>query len=309
MPATRFGEDYKFLDRSERLSFEEIERVCRHAARLGVSKIRLTGGEPLLRRDLPSLIGRLRDIDGIRDIALTTNGALLSAHAAALRDAGLTRVTVSLDAIEDSAFQRMTGGRGNLAVVLNSISTAIKIGFPGGVKINTVVQRDLNDDQVLPIISHFRHSGVVVRFIEFMDVGTRNGWAATAVVPTEELLQRVGAAWEIEHIPKAYPGEVADNYRLRDGSAELGFISSVSRPFCGGCSRARLSSDGKLVTCLFSDSGIDLKGPLRDQHLDDQQLEQLIRSAWLARKDRYSEVRSQAQRPTSRKIEMYYIGG
>ncbi|PNS09480.1 GTP 3',8-cyclase MoaA [Solilutibacter silvestris] len=309
MPESTYGEHYTFLGNDERLSFDEIERVSRLAARLGVSKLRLTGGEPLLRPNLSELVARLRRIDGIDDLAVTTNGTLLARQAQELRDAGLDRVTVSLDTLDPTLFHRMSGGRGELADVLAGIDAASAVNFPRGVKINTVVQRGVNEAGVVDLVERFRGTGIVVRFIEYMDVGNRNDWHAEDVVPSSVLLASIGARWPLEAIPPKYAGEVATRYRFSDGAGEIGVISSISQPFCGDCSRARLSSEGVLYTCLFAIRGTDLRSRLRDGSSDEALLDTL-RNIWLARGDRYSEEREALrQKGAARKIEMHYIGG
>ena len=308
MPVSTYGEDYAFLDNDARLSFDEIERVCRQAARLGVSKLRLTGGEPLLRQGLPGLVKRLRAIDGIDDIALTTNGVLLDRQAAALAEAGLDRVTVSLDTLDAALFRQISGGRGDVDAVLRGIEAAVAAGFPDGVKINTVLQRGLNDAGALDLVARFRGTGVVLRFIEFMDVGNRNAWAADAVVPSQQLHARITARWPLLAMPPKHAGEVASRYRFVDGQGEIGLISSISKPFCGDCTRARLSSEGQLYTCLFAASGTDLRTLLRDGS-DDAALGRALAAIWAARNDRYSEVRGARTRTDRRRIEMHYIGG
>ncbi len=308
MPESVYGERYAFLGNDERLDFDEIERVARLAARLGVSKLRLTGGEPLLRPDLPVLVERLRGIEGIDDIAATTNGVLLARQARALREAGLDRVTVSLDTLDPALFRRMSGDRGEVADALAGIEAARAVGFPRGVKINTVVQRGVNDAGVLDLVERFRGSGVVVRFIEYMDVGNCNAWRVDDVVPSRELLRRIDARWPLEPVAPGYPGEVATRYRFVDGEGEIGMISSISQPFCGDCTRARLSSEGVLYTCLFATRGRDLRTVLRDGSSDEAVLD-ILRDAWLARADRYSEERQPGRGRSGRKIEMHYIGG
>jgi len=308
MPEATYGEHFTFLRNDERLSFDEIERLCRLAAQLGVSKLRLTGGEPLLRPKLAALVARLRRIDGITDLAMTTNGVLLSRHATELRDAGLDRMTVSLDTLDPALFHRMSGGRGALDEVLTGIDAAQAAGYPHGVKLNTVVQRGVNEHTVADLVERYRGSGIVVRFIEYMDVGNRNDWTPDDVVPSRELLERIDARWPLEALPAKYAGEVATRYRFRDGAGEIGVISSVSEPFCGSCTRARLSSEGMLYTCLFATHGVDLRGPLRDGASDEQLLDRL-RDVWLNRADRYSEERAQRRNNARRKIEMHYIGG
>jgi cyclic pyranopterin phosphate synthase len=309
MPKETFHENYRFLKSQERLSFEEIVRLSRLFAALGVRKLRLTGGEPLLRANLPELIGDLTSIPGIDDTALTTNGVLLANHAVDLRANGLRRITVSLDTLDKDIFARMSGGFAQLESVLAGIQAAIAAGL-SPVKINAVIERGVNDHTALDLVEHFRGSPVIVRFIEFMDVGNRNHWSADQVVPSGELKEKIHARWPIQAVSENYHGEVAQRWRFDDGGGEVGFISSVTQPFCGACSRARLSSEGKFYTCLFATQGLDLRAPLRDG-AGDPELVQLIQSAWLKRTDRYSELREDLRRhgPSSRKIEMYYIGG
>ncbi|MBB6186145.1 GTP 3',8-cyclase MoaA [Rhodanobacter sp. MP7CTX1] len=308
MPEATYGEHFEFLRNDERLSFDEIERLCRLAVQLGVSKLRLTGGEPLLRPKLAELVARLRRIDGIKDLAMTTNGVLLSRHAAELRDSGLDRMTVSLDTLDPALFHRMSGGRGALEDVLAGIDAAQAAGYPQGVKLNAVVQRGVNEHTVTDLVERFRGSGIVVRFIEYMDVGNRNDWTPDDVVPSRELIERIDTRWPLEALPARYPGEVATRYRFRDGAGEIGVISSVSEPFCGSCTRARLSSEGMLYTCLFANQGADLRSPLRAGDNDEQLLDRL-RDIWLGRADRYSEERAERHNNVRRKIEMHYIGG
>lgn len=314
MPESTFPEDFRFLPASERLDFDEIERLVRASVPLGVTKLRLTGGEPLLRPNLPELIARLTRIDGIEDVALTTNGVLLPRQAEALRKAGLKRVTVSIDALDPEAFARMSGGRGSVEAVLAGIEAARQAAFPGGVKLNMVVQRGVNDSQIVPLARHFRHSGVVVRFVEFMDVGTRNGWNLADVVTAREIKERLSEIAPLEALPPSAPGEVARRYRYADGSGEVGLIASVTAPFCGGCTRARLSSDGKFYTCLFASEGADLRALLRggagDAAISDAALTTHLQALWEKRTDRYSEERGQATPGASRgRVEMNYIGG
>ena len=306
MPEDKYHEHFKFLDSTERLSFDEILRVTRLFAGLGVSKIRITGGEPLLRPGLTDLIGDLSRIEGIEDIALTTNGILLGQHAAALRAAGLNRVTVSLDSLNDEVFSLMSGGRGSKYRVLAGISEAAQAGLMP-IKINAVIKRGINNQGALDLVEHFRGSGVIVRFIEYMDVGTINHWQETDTVPSAELVQHISQRWPMTPVERNYHGEVASRYRFMDGQGEVGFISSVSDPFCGSCTRIRLSSDGQLFTCLFAAAGTDLKGLLR-VGTDDDELLKVIGRVWGAREDRYSEVRAE-QGGSDKKVEMYYIGG
>ncbi len=305
MPEDKYHPDFEFLKSSERLSFDEILRLAHLFAGLGVQKLRITGGEPLLRPNIADLVGDLSRVPGIEDIALTTNGILLAQHAAALKAAGLSRVTVSLDSLDDEVFLRMSGGRGSKDKVLEGIREAMAAGLTP-IKVNAVVKRGVNEHTVVDLVEHFRGTGVIVRFIEYMDVGTINHWQAADTVPSRELLARIAARWPLSPVGANYPGEVAERYRFDDGAGEVGFISSVSEPFCGTCTRGRLSSDGQLYTCLFASRGTDLKGPLR-AGLDDAALRALISDVWHRREDRYSELR--ASRPADGKVEMYYIGG
>jgi cyclic pyranopterin phosphate synthase len=309
MPKEQFHENYQFLKSNERLSFDEIVRLSRLFAGLGVKKLRLTGGEPLLRNNLADLVGDLTGIPGIEDIALTTNGVLLAKHAVDLRANGLERITVSLDSLDTDIFKRLSGGFGALDQVLAGIDAAIAAGLTP-VKVNAVIERGVNDAGALDLIEHFRGTPVIVRYIEFMDVGNRNHWRPTMVVPSRELLERVQARWPMHPVSPNYRGEVAERWRFDDGAGEIGFISSVSQPFCGACSRARLSSEGKFYTCLFATHGMDLRAPLRDG-ADDAELLRMIRGVWTNRSDRYSELRDQLRRSDTdpKKIEMYYIGG
>jgi GTP 3',8-cyclase len=309
MPKEQFHEHYRFLKSQERLSFDEIVRLARLFASLGVRKLRLTGGEPLLRTNLADLVGDLTDVPGIDDIALTTNGVLLGQHAVDLHANGLRRVTVSLDTLDREVFTRMSGGFGALDQVLDGIEAAISAGLTP-VKVNAVIERGLNDHTALDLVERFRGSPVIVRFIEFMDVGNRNNWRPELVVPSRELAARIHERWPMQPISENYRGEVAQRWRFDDGAGEIGFISSVSQPFCGACSRARLSSEGKFYTCLFATQGLDLRAPLR-AGAGDAEILQLIRGVWNGRTDRYSELREQLRRtdPETKKIEMNYIGG
>ncbi|NCT68094.1 MAG: GTP 3',8-cyclase MoaA [Rhodanobacteraceae bacterium] len=306
MPEEQYPRDHEFLSKAERLRFEEIERLATLFAALGVHKLRLTGGEPLLRRELPELVRRLARIPGIDDLAMTTNGSLLAAQVEALRAAGLKRLTLSLDSLDPVTFRAMSGGRGEVATVLDAIAAAERAGF-ASLKINCVVMRGHNDAQVLDLVEHFRGSGHIVRFIEYMDVGTCNDWRQDLVVPSAELRARIGARWPLVALEPNCGGEVARRYGFADGAGEIGFISSVTEPFCGDCSRARLSADGKLYTCLFAGAGHDLRGPLR-AGASDAELAGLIRAVWNARDDRYSEIRAEAAGPREH-VEMYAIGG
>ena len=303
MPADRIAEDHG-MDAASRMSFDEIETLVRGFARIGMHKLRLTGGEPLLRKRLPELVARLVAIPGIDDIAMTTNGALLARHAQALHDAGLQRITVSLDALDPALFRDLSGGRGELADVLAGIAAAEEAGFTR-IKFNCVVQRGVNDDQVLPLVQRFRGSGHIVRFIEYMDVGTCNGWDRARVVPSAELRDRIHARWPLHALDANYRGEVASRYGFDDGMGEVGFVSSISAPFCGECHRARVSADGRLYTCLFAGEGHALRPMLQqgDMALADQ-----LAGLWTQRADRYSELRGSGTRPRKH-VEMFLIGG
>ncbi|HJY37956.1 MAG TPA: GTP 3',8-cyclase MoaA [Steroidobacteraceae bacterium] len=309
MPRETFHEHYRFLKANERLSFEEITRLTRLFVQLGVQKVRLTGGEPLLRPNISELVGELTALEGVQDVALTTNGVLLTQHAAELKANGLHRITVSLDTLDAEIFKQMSGGFDERDRVLEGIRAASAAGL-APIKINCVVERGLNDHTVPDLVEHFRGTGIIVRFIEYMDVGTRNHWNRDRVVPSRELLERIGARWPLHAVEENYRGEVAERYAFDDGAGEIGFISSVTNPFCGACTRARLSSEGVFYTCLFARSGVDLREPLRSGASDDE-LRSLIATTWTRRGDRYSELRSslQAGEQPLRKIEMYYIGG
>ncbi len=307
MPKEQFGADHDFLPRSALLDFDEIERLARRFAAHGVRKVRLTGGEPLVRPNLERLVERLAAVDGINDIALTTNGSLLSAaRARALADAGLSRVTVSLDALDDAVFMAVNDVGFPVAKVLEGIENAGDAGL-GPVKINAVIKRGVNDDQIPRMAGYFRGSGHVLRFIEFMDVGTTNGWRLDDVVTAREIRDRIDAVFPLETLQPNYPGEVAKRWRYRDGTGEIGIIASVTQPFCRGCTRARLSAEGALYTCLFAGVGTDLRGLLRSG-VADERLDEEIRAIWSSRADRYSELRSDETVPVQ-KVEMSYIGG
>ncbi len=307
MPRERYHEHYRFLKSTQRLSFEEIVRLARLFLQLGVRKLRITGGEPLLRAGLADLIGDLTSLSGVEDVALTTNGVLLAQHAAELRAAGLHRVTVSLDSLDPAVFARMAGDLGSPDDVLAGIRAAQRAGLTP-VKVNAVVQRGINDQTVLPLLEHFRGTGVTVRLIEYMDVGNRNEWRREQVVPSKELLQLVSERWPLKPLQRDFVGEVAERHAYADGQGEVGFISSVTQPFCGDCSRARLSSDGVLYTCLFATQGLDLRAPLRAGASDDELLE-AIRSCWLQRADRYSELRGRVDLHGAARVEMNHVGG
>jgi GTP 3',8-cyclase len=308
MPAELYGEEFTFLPRSEILTFEEIERLARLFIDLGVVKIRLTGGEPLVRAHLTDLVERVAAIDPTVDLTLTTNGALLAPAAEDLKKAGLKRITVSLDSLDPDVFSAMCG-RDNVHpdVVLEAIDAAAIAGLTP-VKINCVVQRGINDHTIVDLARHFRGTGHIVRFIEFMDVGTLNGWDMSQVVTAAEIVDKIGAEVPLEPVGANYVGEVAKRYRYVDGSGEIGIISSVSQPFCGDCSRARLSTEGSLVTCLFAAGGLDLRGPMRSGASDDE-LKALIAGCWSTRSDRYSEQRSALTIRPRKRVQMFQVGG
>jgi cyclic pyranopterin phosphate synthase len=306
MPAERYHQHYRFLKSGERLDVTELTRLARLFVQLGVRKLRITGGEPLLRSGLADLIGDLSTLPEVEDLALTTNGVLLAQHAVELRAAGLRRVTVSLDSLDAAVFARMAGGLGNPLDVLAGIDAARNAGL-GPVKINAVIQRGVNDHTVLSLLERFRGTGIIVRLIEYMDVGTRNDWRPEQVVPSQELLARVAARWPLRALEAGYRGEVARRYAYEDGAGEIGLISSVTQPFCGDCTRARLASDGMLFTCLFSSRGTDLRAPLR-AGASDAELLALISQVWLRRDDRYSEQRGRLS-STAQRVEMNHVGG
>jgi cyclic pyranopterin phosphate synthase len=311
MPAALY-EHHEFLPRAHWLTAGEIKRVAALFVQLGVRKLRLTGGEPLLRRDIVEIVAGLVELQGADDIALTTNGSRLAEHATALRDAGLHRLTVSLDSLDPAVFKEMNGGRGDLDTVLAGIDAARRAGFP--LKLNVVVERGKNDHTVLDLVEHFRGSGIIVRFIEYMDVGTVNGWQRSQVMPSKELLARLNERWPLVPLDRNYRGEVAKRYAFSDGGGEIGFISSVSEPFCGDCQRARLSADGTVYTCLFAAQGTDLRGPLR-AGANDSELVGLLQNVWRHRQDRYSELRGRLlehkseDAPATTRVEMYRMGG
>ncbi len=311
MPAQVYGERYKFLPRSEILSFEEIARLVRLFVDLGVNKVRLTGGEPLVRQGLEKLIAMLAEISGVEDLTLTTNGYLLAKQAAALRDAGLQRITVSLDSLDEEVFNRMNGLGLSVAPVLEAIEEAARVGLHP-IKINSVVQRGVNDHTILDLARRFKGTGHVVRFIEYMDVGNINGWRPDEVVSASEIVSIINAELPIEPVDPNYRGEVARRFRYVDGDGEIGIIASVSQPFCADCTRARLSTEGKIYTCLFAGVGRDLREPLRSGATDSE-LTDIIAGTWARRRDRYSEERfelaASPRRKPRRKIEMYQIGG
>jgi len=315
MPREVFGRDYAFMPRADMLTFEEITRIARIAVAHGVEKIRLTGGEPLLRRGLEELIamlGALRTPDGrALDMALTTNGSALAARAQSLRDAGLRRITVSLDSLDDATFGAMNDVDFPVVEVLRGIAAAHDAGFDQ-IKINMVVKAGQNERDILPMARHFRGSSCILRFIEFMDVGTTNGWKLDEVVPSAEIVRRIDAEMPLEEVAPNYNGETSVRWRYRDGTGEIGVISSVTGAFCHSCTRARISTEGKLYTCLFASSGHDLRAMMRSG-CSDEQLSTVIARIWRTRTDRYSELRSahadDSSTNTTRKIEMSYIGG
>ena len=312
MPAEVYGQGYKFLPRKDILSFEEIERLARILVGLGARKLRITGGEPLVRSQLPRLVARLAAIPGVEDLAMTTNGYLLEDQATELAEAGLKRVTVSVDSLDDDVFKRMNGRDYSVDRVLSGIEAARRVGLRP-IKLNCVVQRGVNEHTLVDLARHFKGSGHIVRFIEFMDVGTLNRWDLAQVVSAGEILEQISSELPLEPAEPNYPGEVARRYRYRDGDGEIGLIASVSQPFCGDCTRARLSAEGSLVTCLFAAGGRDLKEPMR-AGASDAELRELCAAVWAGRSDRYSEERARlldraADEGDRAKLEMYQIGG
>ena len=313
MPAEVFGESYKFLPKDEILTFEEIARLTRIFAGLGVSKVRVTGGEPLLRTDLHLLIQMLANVDGVEDLTLTTNGYMLAPRAQQLKDAGLKRITVSLDTLDEEIFRQMNGRGFDPTRVLDGIQAAETAGL-SPIKINSVVQKGVNEHTLVDLARHFKGTGHIVRFIEYMDVGNRNGWKWDQVVPAQEIVDLIDAEMPLEPVESNYPGEVANRYRYLDGQGEIGVIASVTQPFCAGCTRARISTDGQLFTCLFASRGISLRDPLRDG-ADDAQMTEIIAKVWSNRTDRYSKERTDlasdqnAGQNAPQKVEMYQIGG
>jgi cyclic pyranopterin phosphate synthase len=311
MPREIFDSHYEFMPHAALLSFEEITRVAGVAAQLGVRKLRLTGGEPLLRKDIEKLVemlARLRTPDGAAlELTLTTNGTLLAKKAQSLKDAGLNRVTVSLDALDDAMFERMSDSRVSVQTVLQGIEAAARVGL-APVKVNMVVRKGVNDSQIVPMAEHFRHSGHILRFIEFMDVGSTNGWNMAEVLTGAQILDRIGAHYSLEPAESTYRGEVASRWRYADGAGEIGLITSVSQPFCGDCTRARLSPEGKLFLCLFASQGHDLRSILRAGASDDD-IAARMAGIWSRRSDHYSEQRGRETSAAEKKIEMSYIGG
>lgn len=308
MPAEIFGPDFEFLPQYKLLTFEELTRLTRIFTSLGVRKIRITGGEPLMRKELPTLIRMIREVEGVHDIAMTTNGSLLARHAQALKEAGLDRVTVSLDSLDDERFGRMNGRGYHVADVLKGIEAAAKTGLC--IKVNMVVQRGVNDQDILPMARHFREQKHILRFIEFMDVGNSNGWKLDQVVPSGEIVRMIHEEMPLEPVDPNYYGEVASRYRYVGEAAEIGLISSVTQAFCSTCTRARLSAEGKLYSCLFASTGDDLRAPLREGE-NDEEIRELIRAIWERRDDRYSEERLDDTLGLNEraKVEMSHIGG
>ncbi len=308
MPTEIYGDSFEWLPRQHWLTPGEIKRVAGLFTQLGVNKLRVTGGEPLLRRDIVEIVAALSSIPGIDDLALTTNGTLLAERAASLKAAGLKRITVSLDSMDEQVFRAMSGNRGELQSVLDGIGAAHAAGL-SPIKINVVVQKGKNDHTVLDLLDHFRGTGIIVRFIEYMDVGTLNGWSLDEVVTSKQLVDMISSRWALEPLERNYRGEVAQRYRFVDGQGEVGFISSVSEPFCGDCHRARLSADGTVYTCLFSANGTSLREVLRSG-ASDADIVGLLQNIWRHRKDRYSELRGKETKTVDiSKVEMYRMGG
>lgn len=307
MPEEVFGERYQFLKREKLLTFEEITRLTHVIVSLGAVKLRLTGGEPLMRQDFDKLVAMLANLDGVEDLAMTTNAYFLPDKAHALRAAGLQRITVSLDSLDNDTFRAMNGGRAEVDQVLRGIAAAVEAGF-APVKINCVVKRGVNDLTLTEMARYAREHGHILRFIEYMDVGTLNGWRMDHVVPAREIVERVHAAFPLEPVRRNYDSETALRFRYLDGAGEIGVIASVTRPFCGDCSRMRLSPEGHIYTCLFASEGVDLKTPLRAGATDDE-LRAIVADTWRKRDDRYSELRGSGGLISPEKIQMYYIGG
>ena len=306
MPKEVFGDDYVFLPKEELLTFEEVERLARLFATLGVKKLRLTGGEPLLRKDLPDLIEKLIHTEGIEDIGLTTNAVLLGSLAEKLYQTGLRRLNISLDALDPFVFGEMNGRGTNPQMILRNIELAKEMGFH--IKVNMVVQKEVNEQEIIPMAMHFKERGITLRFIEFMDVGNDNAWSFEKVVTKKEIFNLLQSEFELEPVNQGYFGEVAQRYRYKDNGVEVGFITSVSESFCSSCTRARLSSDGKLYTCLFASKGFDIKQLLRSGKTDDEILE-AVSNIWGQRTDRYSDERTEETAKKRKKINMSYIGG
>ena len=306
MPAEIYGERYEFLPRNDLLTFEEITRIVKLSTQLGVKKVRLTGGEPLVRQDVVELVSMIANLDGIEDFAMTTNAYLLSGMAESLKKAGLQRITVSLDSIDDEVFKKMNGRGFVTAKVIDGIAAAKEAGLDP-IKINAVVQKGINDNTLVELASWCRDNGYTPRFIEYMDVGTLNDWKLDEVLPASEIVKIIEGEFSVTPIESSYRGEVAKRYRYKDGKGEFGVISSVTQPFCGDCTRLRLSPEGQIVTCLFADGGTDLRGPMRS-NIPDEELLNIMSGTWSNREDRYSEIRTSMTSPR-KKVEMYHIGG
>ena len=307
MPAEIYGDRYEFLPRADLLTFEEIARLVRVMVRQGAVKVRLTGGEPLVRNDVERLVGMIAQIDGVDDLTMTTNAYLLADKARALKEAGLQRVTVSLDTLDDEIFRRMNGRDFGTRRVLEGLEAAQRVGL-SPIKVNSVVQRGVNDHTLVDLARFCKERGYILRFIEYMDVGNLNGWRLDHVVPADEIVALIGAEMPLEPVESGYRGEVALRYRYRDGGGEMGLIASVTKPFCGDCTRLRLSPEGSIYTCLFSNVGTELRGHMRSGATDDD-LQAIIRGVWSVRSDRYSEERASMTEPLRDKVEMYHIGG
>ncbi|MCH4827138.1 GTP 3',8-cyclase MoaA [Planococcus halocryophilus] len=306
MPKEVFGDDYAFLPKQELLSFEEIHRLTKVFVAMGVKKIRLTGGEPLMRRGLPELVGKILSVEGVEDIGLTTNGLLLGNQAQALYDAGLRRLNISLDALDPELFGKLNGRGIDPSHILKQIEFAQQVGFE--IKVNMVVQKDVNEHEILPMTAYFKERGITLRFIEFMDVGNDNGWSFKKVVTKKQILEKLQSVYKLEPVDKDYYGEVAKRYRFEEGEGQVGFITSVSESFCSSCTRARLSSDGKFYTCLFATGHFDIRELIRNG-LNDEELLEKISSVWERRDDRYSDERTELTAKNRNKIGMSYIGG
>ncbi|ANU13155.1 GTP 3',8-cyclase MoaA [Planococcus halocryophilus] len=306
MPKEVFGDDYAFLPKQELLSFEEIHRLTKVFVAMGVKKIRLTGGEPLMRRGLPELVGKILSVEGVEDIGLTTNGLLLGNQAQALYDAGLRRLNISLDALDPELFGKLNGRGIDPSHILKQIDFAQQVGFE--IKVNMVVQKDVNEHEILPMTAYFKERGITLRFIEFMDVGNDNGWSFKKVVTKKQILEKLQSVYKLEPVDKDYYGEVAKRYRFEEGKGQVGFITSVSESFCSSCTRARLSSDGKFYTCLFATGHFDIRELIRNG-LNDEELLEKISAVWERRDDRYSDERTELTAKNRNKIGMSYIGG
>ncbi|WP_281864213.1 GTP 3',8-cyclase MoaA [Planomicrobium okeanokoites] len=306
MPKEVFGDDYAFLPRQELLSFEEIHRLTKVFVSMGVKKIRLTGGEPLMRRGLPELIKKILSVEGVEDIGLTTNGLFLKQQGAALYEAGLRRLNISLDALDAELFGKLNGRGVSPAPILENIDFAKELGFE--IKVNMVVQKDVNEQEILPMAAYFKKKGITLRFIEFMDVGNDNGWSFKKVVTKKEILELLQSEYGLEAVDEDYYGEVAKRYQYKDSDSQVGFITSVSESFCSSCTRARLSSDGKFYTCLFAVQGYDIRELIRSG-MDDASLLEAVSNVWAGRADRYSDERTEQTAKNRNKIGMSYIGG